>query len=465
MPSCSRRCLVAAVVTVTAAVAVGCAPDDVVVPDATGPVAPFHVEGSAIVDAEGARVLLRGVNLSQSAKNAPFHPTELDDADARATLRAHGPLTLRYLTSWAAIEPEDGHYDDAYLAALADRVSALADDGHLIVLDLHQDLFGTGFVGGNGAPPFACDQQHYDDFVYVDPWFNNYQSPQMKACFDGLFADDARLARMATALRRVTDVVKAAAGDHFIGVDLINEPHPGSSDGVTFDARLARYYSLAADALDGSGVLPFFEPNVTHNLGEATHLSEAPVPNSVYAPHLYPFDVELGTYNDTNGLRAQVEHFVAEAEGFGVPLFVGELGPKPNDPGAGLFVDDALAFLDDAVAGATFWDWSAQSDRGFLRDDVGDTPRRALRPHGRRLAGEVRVHTFDPVDGHLEIVLGENGSSATSEIVWPAVWGAIDDVDVEVSDGAVKVDAAAGVIVWVHDGSVDEHRLVARLRP
>ncbi len=429
-------------------------------PTVVGPQAPYSVAGDHIVDATGATVLLRGVNLSQTAKQSPFHPEELASDEARAALRARGPLAIRYVTSWAAIEPEDGVFDEAWLTTMAGHLAALADDGHLIVLDLHQDLFGVGFTGGNGAPGFACDEAAYESHVYVEPWFNNYSSPKVQGCFDGLFGDDDKLRRMAAALRHAVDVAKGAAGAHLVGVDLINEPHPGSRDGPAFDALLHRYYGFAAAALDGTGVLPLFEPNVKHNLGEPSFLPGAPSSASVYAPHLYPFDVELGRYNDVNALRAQVQHFADEASGWGVPFVVGELGPKPGDAGAGLFVDDALAFLDEHLAGAFFWDWSAVSDRGFLRDDVGDVPLRALRPHARLIAGEVTLHRFDPVDGVFELEL--TGATGVSEIVWPTTWGELDvDFDVE-ADGVVAVDG--GVIAWQPDASAATHRLVARRR-
>jgi endoglycosylceramidase len=105
------------------AAASACAPD-VVSPVAVGPQAPFSVAEGRIVDATGATVLLRGVNLSQTAKSAPFRPVEVEDEAGRAVLRAHGPLALRYLTSWAAIEPEDGTFDEAYLEALATRLAS-----------------------------------------------------------------------------------------------------------------------------------------------------------------------------------------------------------------------------------------------------------------------------------------------------------------------------------------------------
>jgi endoglycosylceramidase len=364
---------------------------------------PFHIEDDGdgrpprLVDAAFGTVLLRGVNLSQTAKSPPYVPLEVDTPEGRAALAAEGPLAVRLLTSWTAIEPDEGVFDEAALARLQETTRALADDGHLILLDLHQDLYGPAFLG-NGAPPWSCTAD-ISTFSYREPWFQNYEAPEVKACFDELFGDDDRLVRMAQALRRVVAAAVQGAGGSLVGVDLINEPHPGTRSPVDFDARLARYYELASEALIADPVTAdvalFFEPNVKHNLGEPTHLQTAPSPRSVWAPHLYPLDVEIGQYNDFIGLDALVRGFADDALAFGVPLVVGEYGPVPRDARAADYVDDVLYLLDQQRAGAFVWDWSAVSDRGLLRDDVSDETRAmVLRPTARRVPGRLLAHAF-----------------------------------------------------------------------
>lgn len=399
---------------------------------------PFTVQDRFVVDAHGGRLLLRGTNLSQSAKSEPFHPLELE-GDGRALLAAHGPMAIRYLTSWAAIEPEDGALDAAYLAGVAERVSSLGDDGHLVVLDLHQDLFGVGFAGANGAPRFACDEAAYAAFTPESPWFRNYYDAAVQGCFDALFADEARLRQMARALRAAVDAVQAAAPRALVGVDLINEPHPGSRAPVDFDLLLARYYQIAAEELDGTGLVLLFEPNVLHNLGEATTLTAAPAPAAVYAPHLYPPDAELGRYADVSALAGMLANDAAEAAALAVPLVIGEYGPKLDDPAAVAFVEDALAILDEGFAGALSWDWSAASDRGLLSDGAVAVRRAELRPHARRVAGAVLRHRFEADTATLEVEWIDDGATGATEIV-AASWGA--PIVVELSDGEAKLDGA-----------------------
>ena len=411
----------------------GCAPE--LVEDAALE-GPFGVRDGFLVDAHNGRLLLRGANLSQTAKAAPHHPIELE-GEGRALLAAHGPMAIRYLTSWAAIEPEDGVLDGEYLAGLAERVRALADDGHLVVLDLHQDLFGVGFPGANGAPRFACDESAYAAFTPESPWFRNYYDPAVQGCFDALFGDETRLRQMARALRAAVDAVQAAAPSALVGVDLINEPHPGSRTPGAFDVLLARYHAIAAEELGGAGVVLLFEPNVLHNLGEPTTVTAAPSLSSAFAPHLYPADVELGRYADVSALAGMLASDAAEAAALGVPLVIGEYGPQLDDPAAVSFVEDVLAILDESFTGALSWDWSAASDRGLLADGAEAVRKAEVRPHARRVAGRVTRHHFDPASATLEVTWQSDDASGATEIV-SGGWGAPEIV--ELSDGEAVFD-------------------------
>jgi hypothetical protein len=74
---------------------------------------PFHVEDDGegrpprLIDAAVGTVLLRGVNLSQTAKSPPDVALEVDTPEGREALAAEDPLALRLLPSWMAIEPHD----------------------------------------------------------------------------------------------------------------------------------------------------------------------------------------------------------------------------------------------------------------------------------------------------------------------------------------------------------------------
>src|SRR5688572_21438887 len=98
---------------------IACAPDPIVV-ERTPLVGPFTTRGSQIVDGDGGTLLLRGGNLSGTSKYPPFTPSEMD-GDGRARLAQLGPMTLRYIVTWAAIEPTPGVHDTAFLADLEER--------------------------------------------------------------------------------------------------------------------------------------------------------------------------------------------------------------------------------------------------------------------------------------------------------------------------------------------------------
>ena len=138
----------------------------------------YHVCNGQIRDPEGRALVLRGVNLAGAHKHAPY--TDDFTTAHYAQLHTWGFRTLRFLISWAAIEPTPGMYDEAYLEWAHDA-------GLVVILDMHQDVYGEGF---GGAPRWTCDAAHYTAFGPRDPWLLNYADPNVLACFDHLWTDD-----------------------------------------------------------------------------------------------------------------------------------------------------------------------------------------------------------------------------------------------------------------------------------
>ncbi len=146
------------------------------------PLSPLHVSGRSFVDAEGRRVILRGVNLSGSTK-VPFvpngatqnkdnwPPTDLknvswigrpfprEEAEEHFTrMKAWGFNCLRFLTTWEAIEHAGPYqYDEAYLDYYADMVKMAGDYGFYVFVDPHQDVWSR-VTGGDGAPLWLFDK-------------------------------------------------------------------------------------------------------------------------------------------------------------------------------------------------------------------------------------------------------------------------------------------------------------------
>src|SRR4051812_4986121 len=84
---------------------------------------------------------LGGMNVSGTQKNAPY----LDDkreADYARIRADWGMNAIRFVMTWAAVEPSAGVYDDAYLDAVAERLGWARTYGLDVVLDMHEDVYG-----------------------------------------------------------------------------------------------------------------------------------------------------------------------------------------------------------------------------------------------------------------------------------------------------------------------------------
>lgn len=139
----------------------------------------MRTDGRWIKDHAGRSLILRGVNVSGSAKN-PSIPSGADRSTASllqpesvsfvgmpiplhaadehfARLRAFGHRLLRLVVTWEAIEHAGpGQYDEAYLAYLRALIEHAARYDLQIFVDPHQDVWSR-FTGGDGAPAWTLD--------------------------------------------------------------------------------------------------------------------------------------------------------------------------------------------------------------------------------------------------------------------------------------------------------------------
>ncbi|HWV83919.1 MAG TPA: cellulase family glycosylhydrolase [Capillimicrobium sp.] len=253
-------------------------------PALAAPAFPLEGSGRWLVDAQGRTVILHGVNMV--AKRPPYAPDALGfGADDARFLAANGFNTVRLGVIYAAVEPQPGIYDDAYLDRIERTVDQLGREGIAVLLDFHQDLYSERFQG-EGWPDWAV----IDDGLPAEPrngFPANYVGmPALNRAFDrfwenapgpgGVGLQD----RYAAAWRHVA----ARFGDHpaMLGYDVLNEPWPGSAwqscaqaDGCpAFDAVLGAFYDRVTAAIRtvDPTTLVFYSPNVLGNAGVRSHL-------------------------------------------------------------------------------------------------------------------------------------------------------------------------------------------------
>jgi len=139
----------------------------------------IRVDGPRFADEHGRELLLRGVNLGGSSKvpakpdgaswrqegffrhrEVSFvgRPFPLAEADAHfARLKRWGLTTLRFLTTWEAVEHAGPRqYDAAYLEYLEAVVRKAGEAGFHVFVDFHQDVWSR-FSGGDGAPGWTLE--------------------------------------------------------------------------------------------------------------------------------------------------------------------------------------------------------------------------------------------------------------------------------------------------------------------
>jgi len=199
-------------------------------PRRPGPTVPLSQEGRWITDAKGRVVVMHGVNMVY--KRPPYHPAAVGfDAGDAQFLRQHGFNNVRLGTIYAAVEPEPGVYDDAYLDQIEAVQRTLARERIFSMIDFHQDLYNERFTG-EGFPPWAV----IDDGLPAEPttgFPGSYlSSPGLNRAFDNLWANRAApdgiglQDHYAAAWRHVAQ--RFEGEPYVMGYDLINEPWPGT---------------------------------------------------------------------------------------------------------------------------------------------------------------------------------------------------------------------------------------------
>ncbi|WP_343598775.1 cellulase family glycosylhydrolase [Mycobacterium sp.] len=331
---------------------------------------PIGTTGSWLTDSAGQVVILHGLN--EVVKVAPYEPsvTGFGNADA-AFLAANGFNAVRLGVDWAAVEPEPGVFNDAYLASIESTVQILGNHGIVTILDMHQDLYSNTF-GGEGAPAWATQtggqpnlEAGFPFTYFVDPAENhawnafwaNADAPNGV----GLENDYAQM------WEYVANYFKA--NPDVAGFEMMNEPWSGSQALPTVlgsayfgQQELTPFYDQVASAIRAvDPTTPiFYEPQTLFGSGVPTHLGTVDATNTVFSFHDYCAVNALTGGSVGCGL---LDGFVVDnAEGYaqsqGIPAFMTEFGATNNLAA----LTDTITPADQARLGWTEWTFTGLGD-------------------------------------------------------------------------------------------------------
>ncbi len=390
------------------------------------------------VDAVGATVILRGVNVAGNSKVPPFRPAM--DPTLFDPLPKWGLNVVRLLFTWEAYEPAAGQYDDSYLDYYKGAVEAAWARGLYVLVDFHQDGFSRWLIGGCGegfpqwAIPSGVTLTPPDNGADCANWGSRVLSDDdLHTTWAALYSDsDGARARYLLMIGRVAAALASEPG--VLGYDLLNEPY---GDEV---AQIAPFYELAAPvirAADPSAII-FESPQILTGGGEMTNLPAPSFDNVAYSPHYY--DPGLFLYHGWSGTGPD-EPFMfmtTTATAWSAPLFLGEFGAPPSTDELQSYMDTLYAHLDGALASGAQWaytpGWTPTSKDGWDGEDfsiVDDTgalrANFAPRPFARRIAGVPTSLSVvgddltlewqnDPAAGDTELFAPTGSAVATGDV-------------------------------------------------
>jgi endoglycosylceramidase len=408
-----------------------------------------------ITDDQGRALILHGLNVANTCKYPPYLPWQTRE-DIERMADDWGFNLARLLVSWAAIEPEMGVFDDAYLDQVAERVDWFAAAGIYVILDMHQDVYGPvdsdgRELFGNGHPAWAYLSDGQPFQLNTLSWFLNYWQPAVMRGFDNLW--DYRghpelqdhyaltLARLAQRFR-----------DHpaVLGYDIMNEPWAGTliDDPESFDSGPYRAFLermiAAIRAVDEDGWI-FFEPRAWGpNYGDPSYIGVLDDPREgeerlVYFPHYYSVNVDIFQKYDPESdtsIRDWAESRKLEIDAQRAPMLIGEWGTDPTWTGALEYLQEAARMADSMTSGWAYWSYElggwSPVDGNRDESPIADI---LVRAYPQRVAGQPIYIDYDPDARRLSLGFEQKqGVTGPTEIYIPADRFFPEGFDLSVSD-------------------------------
>ncbi|HWO65467.1 MAG TPA: cellulase family glycosylhydrolase [Umezawaea sp.] len=369
-----------------------------------------HVRAGKFRDDQGREVTLRGFTVSGTAKLAenrglPFATTADASRSARAMKQLTGANSARFPITWAWVEPEPGRIDHAYLDRVTEQISAFTDEGILVYLDFHQDLYSRylfnadSWYTGDGAPAWVVRAGGYprescglcvhwgqnmkSNRAVTDATYDFWHNREITTSAGPRKIRDAFLNQAGETLRHLKANLSASAFRLVLGVDPINEPYAGRYDGgqtsLTWERDLLwPFYQRFRAVMDTEGwgnKAAFVEPLVFWNqnvesFAEPGGLTEVPGLGDRYVFNSHFYDgkaqsgiLKPGKANDGE-YAADFRRIADRATALGTTSIVSEFG----HPIAGYTSDKTPTILkaihqslDSRLSGADWWARPASS--------------------------------------------------------------------------------------------------------
>ncbi|ANZ42376.1 endoglycosylceramidase [Lentzea guizhouensis] len=354
----------------------------------------LRVSGGVFRDEHGREVVLRGFNVSGTAKLAehrglPFATTADARRSAELMKRLTGANAVRFLLTWAWVEPQRGQIDHGYLAKVTDQLRAFTGQGIRVYLDFHQDLYSRylfnpgSWYTGDGAPAWAASGYPQESCGLCVHWGQNMKNNNAVTAAtydfwhnrDGV--RDSFISAAGAALRHVREALPAGEFKLVAGVDPLNEPYAGRYDhGQTSQMwerdLLMPFYRRFRAEMDAAGwahKAAFVEPLVFWNqnvefFAEPGGLTLVPTLGErfVFNAHFYDGKAQSGLLMPGKAADGQyVQAFTtirSRAQALGTTAIVSEFG----HPVAGFTSDKNASVLkamyqglDSTAAGARWW--------------------------------------------------------------------------------------------------------------
>jgi hypothetical protein len=340
--------------------------------------------GPVLADTQGARVILRGVNVNQLGEYAARDPQlpavlplgEQDFAD----IAALGMNVVRLTLSWSQLEPSPGQISATYLTRIRGALDWARAHGVYVVLDMHQDAWGmhvdapagtrcrpgsSPMIGWDGAPRWATLTDGTDPCQVS----GRDMAPNVSRAFQSFYMDregiQTRLVQAWGAL------AQAFAADPVVaGYDLLNEPNFAETPPIASTLLLANFHARAIAAIRrGEQAAPggfahpvFVEPSIFWSgfgLDNLPPRDFTPDRQVVFSPHLY--NESISADQDFGWTLVSIEQgfdlAAAAARQLDMPLWIGEWGffkpPGTELPG----LQRQVRAEDAARIGSAFWAW------------------------------------------------------------------------------------------------------------